>query len=633
MKKLTTKLIALFVVALMICSMLPMHALAASWDPDDQITINVRVYDQATGNAYSIGTDYARKGDQYIQSDPYTIPQLSKFTSNSYGRVIKVAGNWYFPSGDQQVGATVNWSCNTSSVTMTYWVTAWNPGTGSGGSSDETIDLGGSGKYSLNFTINYHSNYPDGTDYVVAKHYRVLAYTQSYNVFSSQFPTYEDCGFGGFNPKSTTHTWYRDAACSETAGTVYASNGGTYDLYAGWETGATPLPTVTLTYKDGNEIYATQSFLAGDTVTVINCTNVKEGYTFQGWSTTPDGAVEYIPDDGFTIQTNTTLYAVWEKNTPDPTDPDPTDPGPTDPDPTDPDPTDPVEKISEPGMDKKVNGKDNDTAAANDELEYTLNSTVPESLKDYIWGEAGNAYTLTFHDQMDSNLILNGDPTVTIDEATIEIDGEMVKLEKTCEDGCCFELTMDLLALYNAGYIHVEDLGTAPIVVSYSATVKENVVGPLTNTAWTDYENGKSEKDVVTVDVYGIEVFKHNEENTGLKGAIFGLYRDKDCNDKILELVTDGKGNVTCNGLAAGTYYLKELKAPEGYIKSDSPVMVEIPADSTEHVIHVDFVNAEIPHTGGAGTTVYTITGVSILAVAAVLFLLSRKKQIAGTDK
>ena len=39
----------------------------------------------------------------------------------------------------------------------------------------------------------------------------------------------------------------------------------------------------------------------------------RPGYTFLGWSTTPDGEVEYEPGSVYTDNTYVTLYAVWEK--------------------------------------------------------------------------------------------------------------------------------------------------------------------------------------------------------------------------------------------------------------------------------------------------------------------------------
>ena len=67
-----------------------------------------------------------------------------------------------------------------------------------------------------------------------------------------------------------------------------------------------------------------------------------------------------------------------------------------------------------------------------------------------------------------------------------------------------------------------------------------------------------------------------NKDGTGLSGASFALYTDEDCTTQ-LETVTSGKdGTVTFDRLRAGIYYLKELQAPAGYVKSDAVWTVEV---------------------------------------------------------
>lgn len=303
------------VLSLVMCfGLLQTTALAANWQPGDQITINVRVFDQSTGKTYEVGTDYATKGDVNIQTVNYKIPALTQFVkADQFGRVEKVVGNWYFPSGDSQPGANVEWSCNVNKVTMTYWVNWFSTGSGTGGNTSETIDLGGSGRNTINFTIRYHSNYPTGTNYTATKTYTVKSYATIYNVFSSQFLTYTACGFGGFTPKATEKTWYTTAACTAVCGTIGATNGGVYDLYAGWESAPEPVQTLTLTYKDGDTVYRSISgFSSGDDVLLLDYPVEKAGYTFAGWSKTPGSTTaEYKAGEVFTITQNTTLYAVW----------------------------------------------------------------------------------------------------------------------------------------------------------------------------------------------------------------------------------------------------------------------------------------------------------------------------------
>ena len=69
-------------------------------------------------------------------------------------------------------------------------------------------------------------------------------------------------------------------------------------------------------------------------------------------------------------------------------------------------------------------------------------------------------------------------------------------------------------------------------------------------------------------------------------------------------------GTVSLEGLDAGTYYLQETKAPEGYVCSDKVVTIIIPDQAgTDNMVNVSIV-------GGA-----------LIATAGVIFVISRKKR------
>lgn len=315
MKKLVKYLLSLALAFCTALSLIPVQAEAASWNPDDRITIKVRVYDMSSGSVYEVGNDSVRKGDEYIQSDPYQIPPLTKFVdANKFGKVDHVAGNWYFPTGDQQPGVTINWSCNSSTATMTYWVNHYYPNGGTGGSGDGSIEIGDGTRYTFKFTLVYHSNYPSGVDYQQSRKYTVHSWTPMYNVFASELLSYSNLGFGGFEPKKTENTWYKDDAAT-TEMTLFDAadiNGKTMHIYAGWVSGE-QAEEVTLTYLDRGQEYAKETMLAGDTATIRDNTNTHQSYTFKGWATTENGSVVYKPGDETTVNSDITLYAVWEK--------------------------------------------------------------------------------------------------------------------------------------------------------------------------------------------------------------------------------------------------------------------------------------------------------------------------------
>lgn len=58
------------------------------------------------------------------------------------------------------------------------------------------------------------------------------------------------------------------------------------------------------------------------------------------------------------------------------------------------------------------------------------------------------------------------------------------------------------------------------------------------------------------------------ENNTcySLENAVYGVYSDADCSQKLGELTTDSNGKSNSVELKEGTYYVKEISAPKGYM-------------------------------------------------------------------
>lgn len=99
----------------------------------------------------------------------------------------------------------------------------------------------------------------------------------------------------------------------------------------------------------------------------------------------------------------------------------------------------------------------------------------------------------------------------------------------------------------------------------------------------------------------------------------------------IVELTSGADGHILIDGLDAGVYYLKETKAPEGYVCSEEELTITIPdqADGS-NLVSVKFANSPVPHTGGMGTMLFTVGGMGILAAAGAVMIVPRtfrKKQ------
>ena len=112
--------------------------------------------------------------------------------------------------------------------------------------------------------------------------------------------------------------------------------------------------------------------------------------------------------------------------------------------------------------------------------------------------------------------------------------------------------------------------------------------------------------------------------------------------EKVTQAVSDTDGNVYIYGLAQGTYYIVETKAPGGYNLLTAPIEVTVDRSShltaadnmidsdgniVDHTVTVRNAKFLLPETGGVGTVLFTVLGVGILAASVMLVLLSRKKR------
>ena len=109
------------------------------------------------------------------------------------------------------------------------------------------------------------------------------------------------------------------------------------------------------------------------------------------------------------------------------------------------------------------------------------------------------------------------------------------------------------------GYGRYDGTVTVEIKADGTATVDDlpkgiSFAGETVTLTWTN-----------TRDKGSISITK-TDGNQPLSGAVFGLYENKDLADNDPKTaVTNGQGVAEFNDLSAGTYYLKEITAPNGY--------------------------------------------------------------------
>lgn len=191
----------------------------------------------------------------------------------------------------------------------------------------------------------------------------------------------------------------------------------------------------------------------------------------------------------------------------------------------------------------------------------------------------------------------------------------------------------------------------------------------IPNQATLDYTNSlgfdfKAESDIPKVYTGAIHLVKvdSQDQTKPLEGAVFQVYRPAtigEIADETMEKVTiddmqtpmvqvsffdnaellgekvqavtsDAEGKVRIYGLAYGTYYLVETKAPAGYNLLDKSVELTIHEVSHLEESTVKVLNSGgtvLPETGGVGVMVFIIPGIVLMA-AAVFVMMLRKRTI-----
>lgn len=325
-------------------------------------------------------------------------------------------------------------------------------------------------------------------------------------------------------------------------------------------------------------------------------------------------------------------------------------------------------KEEAPSIEKSADVKDVEIGQI---VTYTITTTIPKKLSDTM------VYKIT--DTLSAGLdFVNFNSTDTIvNSGNLEIE---TKLDNQTESGIIASVKGRTMIIDLATYIKTDNeskIGKT-LTIKYKAKVNTSAVVTEKNSAKLEY--GKDSQNTIVnkpeevkTPTFPVHINKVDDKQAALPGAKFELYPDKDgqkgdaaikvsgsngiykidpaSGETVMDTVDkiDGEQfgktsgyNLVINGLKAGTYWLQETQAPDGYNKIKEPIKITvtnnndgnytISTDQKDGITVADNIitivnksSSALPETGGTGTLLLTAVGALLVAVAMIRFM--RRKQ------
>ena len=292
----------------------------------------------------------------------------------------------------------------------------------------------------------------------------------------------------------------------------------------------------------------------------------------------------------------------------------------------------------------------------------------------------GTDKKVVVHDTMDNALTLDiGSFAVKVDDTDVAVANYTIKVnsattvpkkgtnsannffQATISDGCTFEIE------FTDSFIQgLEE--NEKIVITYEAELNQNAVtvDPFqVNKTHIDYSEQNTVEKEVTVKTYEGDLVKTDSDHKVLDGATFKMYdaatggteyqlvmvgtatapatttgvymiKSSEVTGTAVEKLIPLNGKLTIKGLENGSYYFEEVDVPTGYNGLTERAVLTIEDANNSATINsdtyasggVEVINqsgAELPSTGGIGTTIFYIVG-AILVVGAGIVLVTRRR-------
>lgn len=325
---------------------------------------------------------------------------------------------------------------------------------------------------------------------------------------------------------------------------------------------------------------------------------------------------------------------------------------------------------------------DKETVSIGEVVKYTVTGSVPDTT-------GYEQYVYTIHDELSKGLDFvknaNGDALDNANEVNVKVAFKDTDLTVGGTTPTTATLSGDnkrTMALDLSAWVRANQTNQGKeFTVTYYAKVNKDAVVTENNKAKLEYGNKPGETTTTKpseakTPTYPLDINKciKGKKTSRLAGAKFKLYTDKTdadaANENAIKVsaVADKAGyyvvdptsfttefesvasidgenyNLQVNGLAAGTYYLVETKAPEGYNKLTDPIKVDITKSTTgdvndwtlsnndvkeeDKIIDVENSTGSIlPSTGGMGTIAFAVVAAILVFGVAVSFIRDKKRE------
>ena len=311
--------------------------------------------------------------------------------------------------------------------------------------------------------------------------------------------------------------------------------------------------------------------------------------------------------------------------------------------------------LTPPAKTAKVGNVDVDGKTVNvgDTVNFTVSATVPASAANY------DVYPFTITDTASKGLKVAAANTFKVQVDGRDVDSSLYTVTQT---GSAAVGTTTTITFASA-----KSLAGKTIVVSYTGTVTKDALtdlgGSVNNKAMITTNGGASGEGTTESKTYGFQFKKIGVDNdaNALAGAQFvikkkdGKFLKQDTESKAWSSVDDqtnatvftsgADGLVQFKGLAAGDYTVMETNAPNGYaqnfkvtfdvsiaengtvtFKQDLLHQVTLPiGDQIATVKNVKSIT-QLPLTGAAGTTLFTVVALLVAGAGVTVAVKSRQR-------